>query len=43
MKVSDLIKILEEHKDKEFYHLNLGNPIEVKTINHHIVDDYFFL
>ena len=43
MKVSDLIKILEEHKDKEFYHLNVGNPIEVKTINHHIVDDYFFL
>lgn len=43
MKVSDLIKILEEHRDKEFYHLNTGNPIEVKTLNHHIVGDYFFL
>ena len=43
MKVSDLIKILEEHRDKEFYHLNMGNPIEVKTLNHHIVGDYFFL
>lgn len=43
MKVSDLIKILEEHGDKEFYHLSTGNPIEVKTLNHHIVGDYFFL
>jgi hypothetical protein len=43
MKVSDLIKILEEHKDKDLYHLNIGNPIEVKTLNHHIVNDCFFL
>ena len=43
MKVSDLIKILEEHRDKEFYHLNVGNPIEVKNLNHHIVGDCFFL
>jgi hypothetical protein len=43
MKVSDLIKVLEEHKDKEFYHLSTGNPNYVSNIDIHIVDDNLFL
>jgi hypothetical protein len=43
MKVSDLIKVLEEHKDKEFYHLNVGNPIQIQNIKTHIVGDVLFL
>lgn len=43
MKVSDLIKKLEGHKDKELYHLNVGNPIKVSTLDIHIVGDNLFL
>lgn len=43
MKVSDLIKVLEEHKDKDFYHLNMGNPVEIQKIKTHIVGDALFL
>ena len=43
MKVSDLIKILEEHRDKELYHLNIGNPIDIQNIKTHIVDNCLFL
>lgn len=43
MKVSDLINVLEEHKDKEFYHLNVGNPIQINDIKTHIVDNVLFL
>lgn len=43
MKVSEFIKLLEDHKDKEFYHLNMGNPIQVSNIDIHIVDNNLFI
>ena len=43
MKVSDLIKVLEEYKDLELYHLNVGNPIEVNNIKTHVLEDCLFL
>lgn len=43
MKVVDLINILEEHKDKELYHLNMGNPIKLSKSDVHLVEDNLFL
>jgi len=43
MKVSDLIHILEEHKDKDFYHLNFANPIQVSGVETQVVEDVLFL
>ena len=43
MIVSDLIKILEKHKDKKLYFLNVSGTNEVKEIKKQIVDDNFFL
>ncbi len=43
MKVSDLIKILEEHKDKNLYFLNIATTNEVVGIKKQIIYDDFFL
>jgi hypothetical protein len=43
MKVSDLIKVLEKHKDKNLYMLNVASVNEVIKIKEHILDDCLFL
>ena len=43
MIVSDLIKILEKHKDKKLYFLNVSATNEVTEIKKQIVDDNLFL
>lgn len=43
MKVSDLIEVLEKHKDKNLYILNVASPNEVVNIDQQIIDDNFFL
>ena len=42
-KVEDLIKTLEEHKDKNLYSLERGNPNSVLDYEIHIVEDNLFL
>lgn len=43
MKVSDLIKVLEQYKDKELYVLNIAGTNEVIKIKNQVIGEYFFL